>query len=106
MPGSTRRRNQEMSSDENEGTATRSNDDDSKRDFKAEHDAAAKAVIDNMARLRALRLAKEAAEPVRPSGAAKRTRAKPGKKSQDKAAAKTPALSDWLAGQQSGGHRT
>ena len=95
-----------MSNDENESADARSNDDDSKRNFKAERDAAAKAVIDNMARLRALRLAKEAAEPARSSAPAKRTRAKPGKKSQDRAAGKAPALSDWLAGQQSGGHRT
>jgi hypothetical protein len=68
---------------------------------KEERDRAAKAVIDNMARLKALRLAKEAAEPARPVAAAKKTRAKSGKKSDEKA----PALSDWLAGQQSGGRR-
>jgi hypothetical protein len=68
---------------------------------KEERDRAAKAVIDNMARLKALRLAKEAAEPARPVATAKKTRAKSGKKSEEKA----PALSDWLAGQQSGGRR-
>jgi hypothetical protein len=68
---------------------------------KEERDRAAKAVIDNMARLKALRLAREAAEPARPAAAVKKTRAKPGKKSEEKA----PALSDWLAGQQSGGRR-
>lgn len=68
---------------------------------KEERDRAAKAVIDNMARLKALRLAKEAAEPARPVAAAKKTRPKSGKKSDEKA----PALSDWLAGQQSGGRR-
>jgi hypothetical protein len=68
---------------------------------KAGRDAAAKAVTDNMARLKALRLAREAAEPAR-SATVKKTRAKPGKKSAEKA----PALADWLAGQQSGGRRT
>jgi hypothetical protein len=68
---------------------------------KEERDRAAKAVTDNMARLKALRLAREAAEPARPAAAVKKTRAKSGKKSEEKA----PALSDWLAGQQSGGRR-
>ena len=68
---------------------------------KSEQDVAAKAVLDNMARLKALRLAREAAEP--PSApTAKKARAKSPKKSGEKA----PALSDWLAGQQSGGRRT
>jgi hypothetical protein len=67
----------------------------------AERDAALKAVTDNMAKLKALRLAREAAEPPRPATAPKKSRAKP-KKSADKG----PALSDWLAGQQSGGRRT
>ena len=66
---------------------------------KSEQDIAAKAVLDNMARLKALRLAREAAEPL---PAAKKARAKSSKKSGEKA----PALSDWLAGQQSGGRRT
>jgi len=66
----------------------------------AERDAALKAVTDNMAKLKALRLAREAAEPPRPA-AAKKARAK-AKKSEEKG----PALSDWLAGQQSGGRRT
>jgi hypothetical protein len=66
-----------------------------------DRDAAAKAVLDNMARLKALRLAREAAEPP-PPPAVKSTRAKSPKKSAEKA----PALSDWLAGQQSGGRRT
>jgi hypothetical protein len=70
---------------------------------KAERDAAAKAVTDNMAKLRALRLAREAAEPVRSTAAVKKTRAKSGKKSEEE---KAPALADWLAGQQSGGRRT
>jgi hypothetical protein len=66
----------------------------------AERDAALKAVTDNMAKLKALRLAREAAEPSRPA-APKKARAK-AKKSEEKG----PALSDWLAGQQSGGRRT
>lgn len=68
---------------------------------KSEHDIATKAVLDNMARLKALRLAREAAEPP-PAPASKKARAKSPKKSGEKA----PALSDWLAGQQSGGRRT
>jgi hypothetical protein len=68
---------------------------------KSEQDVAAKAVLDNMARLKALRLAREAAEPPRPTVVTK-ARAKTPKKSDEKA----PALSDWLAGQQSGGRRT
>jgi len=94
-----------MSNDDNapaDADSSQNASDEAKRDFKAERDAATKAVIDNMARLRALRLAKEAAEPARPTAAAKKSRAKPAKKS----AAKSPALSDWLAGQQNGGHRT
>ncbi len=69
---------------------------------KTERDAASKAVLDNMAKLKALRLAREAAEPVhstvRPKKAAAKS-TKPGDK-------KSPALADWLAGQQSGGRRT
>jgi hypothetical protein len=66
-----------------------------------DRDVAAKAVLDNMARLRALRLARQAAEP--PSAAVVK---KPRVKSPKKTEEKTPALSDWLAGQQSGGRRT
>jgi hypothetical protein len=68
---------------------------------KTARDAANKAVLDNMAKLKALRLAREAAEPPRPV-AAKKARAK----SPNTSAEKGPALSDWLAGQQSGGRRT
>jgi hypothetical protein len=68
---------------------------------KAERDAALKAVTDNMAKLKALRLAREAAEPPRPAAAPKKARAKAKKPGE-----KTPGLSDWLAGQQSGGRRT
>jgi hypothetical protein len=70
------------------------------RSGKAERDASAKAVLDNMAKLKALRLAREAAEPP-VAATVKKTRAKP-KKSDEKG----PALADWLAGQQSGGRRT
>jgi hypothetical protein len=68
---------------------------------KTDRDVTAKAVLDNMARLKALRLAREAAEPPA-APAAKKT----GNKSPKKSDEKTPALSDWLAGQQSGGRRT
>jgi hypothetical protein len=66
----------------------------------ADRDPAAKAALDNMARLKALRLAREAAAPPQPTAAPKKARAKakPGEKS--------PALADWLASQQSGGRRT
>ena len=66
------------------------------RSGKTARDAAAKAVLDNMARLKALRLAQQAAEPAvaaRPAG-------KPAQKPQAK------ALGDWLSSQQSGGRRT
>ena len=66
----------------------------------ADRDSAAKAVLDNMAKLKALRLAREAAEPP-PVVALKKARAKP-----KKAGEKAPALADWLASQQSGGRRT
>ena len=66
----------------------------------SDRDVATKAVLDNMAKLKALRLAREAAEPP-PAPTVKKARAKP-KKSGEKG----PALADWLAGQQSGGRRT
>ena len=66
-----------------------------------DRDVATKAVLDNMARLKALRLAREAAAPPQPAVAPKKARANP-KKSGDK----SPALGEWLAGQQSGGRRT
>jgi hypothetical protein len=68
---------------------------------KSEYDLATKAVLDNMAKLKALRLAREAAEPPRPA-VVKKPRGKSSVKSEEKA----PALADWLAGQQSGGRRT
>ena len=67
---------------------------------KTDHESATKAVLDNMARLKALRLAREAAEPPRPA-AVKKARAK----SADKSAKKATALSDWLAEQKNGGRR-
>ena len=68
---------------------------------KTERDAALKAVTDNMAKLKALRLAREAAEPPRPAPAPKKARAKSNTSEE-----KGPALADWLANQQSGGRRT
>jgi hypothetical protein len=70
------------------------------RSGKTDRDAATKAVLDNMARLRALRLAREAAAP--PPLAAKPAR----RKSPGKSAEKSPALAQWLANQQSGGRQT
>jgi hypothetical protein len=67
-----------------------------------DRDATTKATLDNMARLKALRLAREAAAPPQAPAAAGKARAKVKKK----AGEKTPALSDWLAGQQNGGRRT
>jgi hypothetical protein len=69
---------------------------------RSERDAALKAVTDNMAKLKALRLAREAAEPARPTATVKKARAKSSKTPDEKG----PALADWLAGQQSGGRRT
>jgi hypothetical protein len=66
-----------------------------------DRDVATKAVLDNMARLKALRLAREAAAPPQPAAAPKKARANP-----KKATEKAPALAEWLAGQQSGGRRT
>jgi hypothetical protein len=68
---------------------------------KNDYDVAAKAVLDNMAKLKALRLAREAAEPP-PPATVKKARTKSPKKSEDK----SPALPDWLAGQHGGGRRT
>ena len=68
---------------------------------KTERDAALKAVTDNMAKLKALRLAREAAEP--------RVRLRRSKRSapnRRRSEEKSPALADWLANQQSGGRRT
>lgn len=75
---------------------------DDAKSGKSERDAASKAVIDNMAKLKALRLAREAAQPPRSAASAKKSKAGTAKKSTEK----TPALAAWLAGQQSGGRRT
>ena len=74
------------------------------RSGKAERDASAKAVLDNMAKLKALRLAREAAEPPRAPAAkaAKKAPAVGTKRSNEKPV----PLSDWLANQQNGGRRT
>ena len=66
-----------------------------------DRDIAAKAVLDNMAKLKALRLAREAAAPPQPA-AAKPARSK----SSGKSAEKSPVLAQWLASQQSGGRQT
>ena len=71
------------------------------RTIKSDRDVAAQAVLDNMAKLKALRLAREAAAP---PAAVKKPRAKSSAKKAT--AEKGPALADWLAGRQSGGHRT
>ncbi|WP_028351929.1 MULTISPECIES: hypothetical protein [Bradyrhizobium] len=70
---------------------------------KAERDAAAKAVLDNMAKLKALRLAREAAEPQRAPAA---KAAKKARSSTKRPNEKPVALSEWLASQQNGGRRT
>lgn len=68
-----------------------------------ERDAAAKAVRDNMAKLKALRLAREAENPTPVVAKPARAKAGKGAKAEKK---ETPALGEWLAGQQSGGRRT
>jgi hypothetical protein len=68
---------------------------------KIERDAALKAMTDNMAKLKALRLAREASEPPRLPATVKKARAKSRKPGE-----KGPALAEWLASQQSGGRRT
>ncbi|WP_022722910.1 hypothetical protein [Rhodopseudomonas sp. B29] len=81
-------------------------------DVKAEREASSKAVLDNMARLRALRLAREAAQPqsatktASRTAAGKRTKTSTAKKTGKSAEDKRQALSDWLAEQQKGGFRT
>ncbi|KAA0078367.1 hypothetical protein CIW50_05065 [Tardiphaga sp. P9-11] len=81
---------------------------------KSERDAAAKAVLDNMARLKAMRLAREAASPPAPakkkatakSGKTSSGKTSSGKTSSSKSAEKAQALAAWLADQRSGGRRT
>ena len=78
-------------------------------DANAEREAAAKAVRDNMARLKALRLAKEAASPTSTVKARAKAGSKTGGKTTDKASGKAAQgqdLSAWLASQRSGGYRT
>ena len=70
---------------------------------KSDRDVTTKAVLDNMARLKALRLAREAAAP---PAAVKKPRAKSTTSSAKKTEEKGQVLADWLAGRQSGGHRT
>jgi hypothetical protein len=65
----------------------------------AQYEAEAKAVREKTARLRELRLAHEAANPVLP-GAGKKT---PAKKKPAKKGGKAEPLSDWLATQQKEG---
>jgi hypothetical protein len=69
------------------------------KDGKTARDAAAGAVLENMARLKAMRLAKEAAEPT-PAVTVIKPRGKPTKKPAAK------PLGSWLSSQQSGGRRT
>jgi hypothetical protein len=73
------------------------------RSGKAERDASAKSVLDNMAKLKALRLAREAAEPQHAPAAKAAKKAPAGTKRSNE---KPVALSDWLANQQNGGRRT
>ena len=70
---------------------------------KSDRDVTTKAVLDNMARLKALRLAREATAP---PAAVKKPRAKSSTSSGKKTEEKGQVLADWLAGRQSGGHRT
>ena len=71
--------------------------------LRLDRDAATKAVLDNMAKLKALRLAREAAEPQRAPVAKAAKKASAGTKRSNE---KPVALSDWLASQQNGGRRT
>lgn len=68
-----------------------------------DRDAASKAVLDNMARLKALRLAREATAP---PAAVKKPRGKSSTSSGKKTVEKSQDLANWLAGRQSGGFRT
>ena len=72
------------------------------RSGKADRDAASRAMLDNMAKLKALRLAREAAAPPAPVKAKKAA----AKSKQPAEKRPTPAVGDWLASQQSGGRRT
>jgi hypothetical protein len=70
---------------------------------KALYEADAQAVRDKTARLKALRLAKEAAE--LETGVAKKSAAPKGKKKAANSKTKAQPLSDWLKGQQGAGRR-
>jgi hypothetical protein len=71
----------------------------------ADYDAEGRAVRANMEKLRALRLAREAAEAA--AAPAKAVKKSASRKAGTKAAKEAPAkLSDWLASQQKGGFRT
>ncbi|MET0971105.1 MAG: hypothetical protein ABWY18_18040 [Tardiphaga sp.] len=81
---------------------------DDSKSTKAEREAASKALLDNMARLKAARLAREALVPASATPAKKKAAAKSGKRPSDKSGEtsdKSQALKDWLASQQSGGRR-
>jgi hypothetical protein len=83
---------------------------DDNKSTKAERDAAQQSVLDNMARLKALRLAREAAMPQ--TAAKKKTATKSSRgtssktSSAGKPAEKSQALAAWLAEQRKGGFRT
>ena len=88
---------------------------DNDKSTKSERDAAQKAVLDNMARLKEMRLAREAAMPQaapKKKAAAKSGRGtstgkiSSGKSSAGKPAEKSVALAAWLAEQRKGGFRT
>jgi hypothetical protein len=70
---------------------------------KALYEADAQAVRDKTARLKALRLAKEAAE--LETGVAKKSVTPKGKKKAANSKTKAQPLSDWLKGQQGAGRR-
>jgi hypothetical protein len=73
------------------------------RSGKAERDAASRAVLDNMAKLKAQRLAREATEPQRAPAARAAKKPRAGTR---QPVEKSVALSEWLASQQNGGRRT
>ncbi|MES2752116.1 MAG: hypothetical protein V4661_12170 [Pseudomonadota bacterium] len=69
----------------------------------AHYDAQGRAARINMEKLKALRLAKEAAEAA--IAPVKKPAAKKKKSAAGVAPAEAPKLSEWLAGQEKGGHR-
>lgn len=96
---------------QNEAELMSANDDKS---TKTERDASQKAVLDNMERLKALRLAREASMPqaapkkkvAAKSGRTVAGKTTSGKSSPGKPAEKSVALAAWLAEQRKGGFRT